>query len=48
MAEKLRLPELQPVHPSDKLTPEDAMGALEKVEAKEAERERRRARRKSA
>jgi hypothetical protein len=47
MTEKLRMPELQPAHPSDKFTPEEAMAALEAVEAEAEERERRRAQRKS-
>lgn len=31
MTEKLRLPELQPAHPSDKFTFEEALAAVQKV-----------------
>lgn len=48
MTENLRLPELQPAHPSDKFTMEEARAALRAVEAEAAEKERRRAQRKSA
>lgn len=44
MTEKLRLPELQPAHPSDKFTFEEALAAVQKV----MDRQRLRELRKSA
>jgi hypothetical protein len=46
MTEKLRMPELQPpMYPSENFTLEEAMAALEKVEAEEKARRRARRRR---
>jgi hypothetical protein len=44
MTEKLRLPELQPAHPSDKFTMEEARAAMQRVK----ERQRLKELRKSA
>jgi hypothetical protein len=43
MTEKVTIRELQPAHPSDKFTMEEARAALREVEAEAAEKERRRA-----
>ena len=43
MTEKLRMRELQPAHPSDKFTMEEARAAVRAVKAANEEKERRRA-----
>ncbi len=43
MTEKLRMPEIQPAHPSDKFTMEEALAAVSAVKAANEEKERRRA-----